>query len=104
MAQVNNANRIVRELVVPWNALFNAVDASGREGVALLALEPDTQKGTVKMTGEARDLEALLAYVRQLESCEVIGRVLLQEHQVQRDVADKPVRFSLLAEWKGAAS
>jgi hypothetical protein len=101
--EVNQVNQVVRELAVPWSALFNAVDASGGEGIALLSLEPDTQKGTVKISGEARDLNVLLAYVKQLASRDVFGGVLLQSHQVRQDVAEQPVRFSLLARWKGAA-
>lgn len=101
--EVTQANQVVRELAVPWAALFNAVDASGGDGIALLSLEPDTQKGTVKISGEARDLDVLLAYVKQLAGRDVFAGVLLQSHQVQREVAEKPLRFSLLARWKGTA-
>lgn len=101
--EVTQANQVVRELAVPWAALFNAVDASGGDGIALLSLEPDTQKGTVKISGEARDLDVLLAYVKQLAGRDVFAGVLLQSHQVQREVAEKPLRFSLLARWKRTA-
>jgi NADH:ubiquinone oxidoreductase subunit D len=103
MLEVKQANQVVRELAVPWNTLFNAVESSGGEGITLLALEPDTQKGTVKITGEAKDLDVLLAYVKQLATRDVFAGVLLQSHQVQREVAEKPLRFALLARWKGAA-
>lgn len=101
--EVTRANQVLRELAMPWSALFNAVDSSGGPGIALLSLEPDSQKGTVKISGEAKDLEALLAYVKQLASRDVFAGVLLQSHQVQRDVPEKPLRFSLLARWQGAA-
>ncbi len=57
---------MLRQLSLPWNALFKAVEASGGQSIALLSLEPDLQKGMVKISGEAKDLEALLNYVRQL--------------------------------------
>ncbi len=103
MIEVKEANQVVRQLNLPWNALFNAVEVSGGQSIALLSMEPDLQKGTVKISGEAKDLDALLNYVRQLSKHGVFGRVLLQSHHILQDVAEKPLRFSLLADWKGGA-
>lgn len=104
LLEVKQANQVVRALAVPWTPLFDAVDSAGAPGIALLALEPDARKGTVRIIGEARDLEVLLAYVDQLAQREVFASVLLERHQVQRDVAEKPLRFSLVARWKGVSS
>jgi Tfp pilus assembly protein PilN len=98
--EVTLANRVVRQLNQPWNALFNAVETAGGQGIALLSMEPDLQKGTVAIGGEAKDLDALLKYVRQLAGREVFASVLLQNHQVRVDDPEKPLRFSLLATWK----
>ena len=103
MLEVKQANQVVRQLSLPWNALFKAVETSGGKSIALLSLEPDLQKGTVKISGEAKDFDALLEYVRQLSKREVFGSVLLQNHQIQQDIPEKPLRFSLLAHWKGVA-
>lgn len=103
MLEVKQANQVVRQLGLPWNALFKAVESSGGKDVALLSLEPDLQKGTVKIGGEAKDFDALLNYVKELSTREVFGSVMLQNHQIQRDIAEKPVRFSLIAHWKGVA-
>lgn len=101
--EVEQANQVVRQLGLPWNALFNAVETSGEKSIALLSLEPDLHKGTVKISGEAKDFNALLDYVKQLSTREVFGSVMLQNHQIQKDDPEKPVRFSLLAQWKEAA-
>lgn len=103
MLEVKQANQVVRQLDLPWNSLFKAVETSGGQSIALLSLEPDLQKGTVKISGEARDFDALLTYVRELSKREVFGSVVLQQHQIQQDIAEKPVRFSLVAHWKGVA-
>jgi Tfp pilus assembly protein PilN len=103
MLEVKQANQVVRQLGLPWRALFKAVDTSGGQSIGLLSLEPDLQKGTVKISGEAKDFNALLDYVKELSTREVFGSVMLQSHQVQQDVAEKPVRFALLAHWKGVA-
>jgi hypothetical protein len=103
MLEVKQANQVVRQLSQPWNALFKAVEPVGENGIALLSMEPDLQKGTVKIGGEAKDLSALLKYVRQLSSREVFGGVQLINHQIRQDDPEKPLRFSLLAYWKAWA-
>jgi hypothetical protein len=103
MLEVKQANQIVRQLSQPWNALFNAVEAPSGSGIALLSMDPDLQKGTVIIGGEAKDLNALLKYVRQLASVEIFGSVHLQNHQILQEDPEKPLRFSLLAHWKAGA-
>lgn len=102
--EVNLANQVVHQLRLPWNTLFTAVEAAARPDIALLALEPDMQNGSVKIGGEAKDFDALLSYVKDLSKREVFGTVVLQNHQIQRDVPEKPVRFNLIAQWRGGAS
>ena len=103
MLEVNQANQVVRELSLPWNALFKAVETSSGQNIALLSLEPDPVKGTVTISGEAKDLNALLNYTKQLSTREVFDSVMLQNHQIQQADPEKPLRFSLLAHWKGVA-
>jgi len=103
MLEVKQANQVVRQLALPWNALFKAVETAGGESIALLLLEPDLQKGTVRISGEAKNFDALLNYVKELSTREVFGSVTLQNHQIQQDTPEKPVRFSLLAHWKEVA-
>lgn len=100
--EVEQANQVLRQLSQSWGALFEAVDTSGEQGIALLSLEPDPKKGTVQISGEARDFKALLAYAKQLSTREVFGHVMLQSHQIKQDDPQKPVRFSLLVDWKEA--
>jgi Tfp pilus assembly protein PilN len=101
--EVRQANQVVRQLSLPWNALFSAVESAGGKNIALLSMEPDMQKGTVKISGEAKDINALLGYVKQLSAREMFSSVFLQNHQIQQADPEKPLRFSLLATWKGAA-
>lgn len=103
MLEVQQANQVLRQLTLPWNALFKAVERSAGNDVALLALEPDTQKGTVRISAEAKHLDAVLDFVRQLGTREVFTSVFLQNHQLQQQDPQKPVRFTLLAAWKMAA-
>ena len=101
MLEVKQANQVVQQLNLPWNALFKAVETSGGKDIALLSMEPDMQRGTVKINGEAKDLDALLDYAKQLSKREVFSDVFLQNHKIQQTDPQKPLHFSLLAYWKG---
>jgi hypothetical protein len=98
--EVTRANEVLRQLTLPWEELFQTVESVAGRKVALLALEPDMEKRLVKISGEARDMPALLNYITQLEAQEAFGAVYLQSHQVQQRDPDKPVRFALLAVWR----
>lgn len=99
--EVTRANEVLRQLTLPWEELFQTVESAGGRKVALLALEPDMERQVVKISGEARDMAALLNYVTQLEAQEAFGAVYLQSHQVQQRDPNRPVRFALLAVWRG---
>lgn len=99
--EVMHANRVLRQLSFPWDRLFNAVESSASKDVSLLALDPDVEKGVVRIGGEARNFPAMLDYIVRLEGQDAIGTVYLQSHQVQQNDPDKPVRFGLLAAWRG---
>lgn len=99
--EVKQANQVVQQLNLPWSALFKAVEASGGKNIALLSMEPDMQRGTVKISGEAKDLDALLDYAKQLSKREVFSNVFLQNHKIQQTDPQKPLHFALLAYWKG---
>lgn len=98
--EVKHANEILRRLSMPWYDLLQTIESAGGKGVALLSLEPDTEKRLVRISGEAKNIAAMLDYVRQLESRELFGTVYLQSHHIQMQNPEKPVRFVLLAIWR----
>lgn len=99
--EMKSANDVLRQLTLPWDKLFDSVEAASGGDVALLAMEPDFGKRTVKISGEARNLVAMLNYVAQLEAQGTFGAVYLQSHQVQQSTPEKPVQFTAIAAWEG---
>ena len=99
--EVKRANEVLHQISVPWDSLFNTVESVSGKDVSLLVLEPDTEKRQIKISGEAKNMAAMLNYVKQLENREVFGTVYLQSHHVQLQDPEKPVRFMLLAVWRG---
>jgi hypothetical protein len=98
--EVKNANIVLHRLSVPWDELFKAVESSSGSHVRLLALEPDFDKKQVQITGEGSSYKSVMKYITELERQDVIGTVYLQNHEIRQDDPDKPVRFSLLANWR----
>lgn len=98
--EIKHANEVLNQITLPWDKLFEAVEWSSGKDVALLTIEPDAEKHVVKISGEAKNIEAALNYVKHLSEQEIFTSVYLQSHQVQQQAPDRPVRFALIAAWK----
>jgi hypothetical protein len=88
----------------PWNALFGAFEALPAEQVALLSLSADAQQRAVTLGVEARDADAMLAYMQAVSASAALAEVHLASHQLNTDDPLRPVGFSLTANWKPLAS
>ncbi len=97
---IRQANEILRQLALPWETLFKAVEANREQEVALLSIQPNVEKRTVRIAGEAKNFEALLAYMTLLEQSKTLRHVYLTSHEVRSQDAEKPVRFTLVADWE----
>lgn len=97
--EIRHANEILQQLALPWSALFNAVETSNEKEIALLAIQPDAGKRVLRLAGEAKNFEALLAYIARLEQSPMLSQVYLSSHELRLQDAEKPVRFALVANW-----
>ena len=98
-AEVKQANDVLTQLALPWETLFKDIESSPQNHVALLAIEPDSDKRVIRITGEAKDFAAMLGYVRFLQGKESLTGVYLQSHHIEQRTAERPVRFVLVASW-----
>lgn len=96
---IKQANDILTQLALPWNTLFQTLESNSEKDIALLSIQPDATKHLVRISGEARDLAALLAYINQLEHSRALDHVYLTSHEVRADDAQKPIDFALTAHW-----
>lgn len=101
--EMKAADDVLRQLGQPWGGLFSAVAEAAVDQVALLGIDPDPEKGEVRLTGEARRYEDVLEYSRRLEGTAPLDGVHLQSHQVQAQDRERPVRFTLDARWRNGA-
>lgn len=97
--EMKRASDVAFALKVPWNDLFASVEAANTPNVALLSIESDTGKRQVKISGEAKDIESVLDYLRFLGAQPRLANVYLQSHQLQQQDPQHPVRFVLGAAW-----
>jgi len=84
---------------LPWDTLFAALESADQTDVALLAVAPEPLRQQVKIHAEARSFDAMLAFQRHLQLNTGLTQVVLTDHTVVKDVAEKPVRFHLVANW-----
>lgn len=99
---VRRANAVARELARRWDKVFAAIEAAGDPEVGLLAVEPDAQKGLVRITAQSKSKQAMLRYLTRLQDKEPLQRMLLEQHQVRTDEPEQPVRFVVAGEWEQA--
>ncbi len=98
-AELKAANRVLTRLSMPWDALFQEMEASIDEQVALLSVEPDTEKRELRITAEAKNLGAMLAYMKRLQAIALFKDAHVSSHQIQLQDPQRPVRFMLSARW-----
>lgn len=98
-AQVQAVNDAVMQLNVPWRDLYEAVRAATPSNVALLALEPDAKRRTLRITAETRNSDDMLAYVAKMQELSWFGSVVLTRHEIAEQDPNRPLRFQVAAQW-----
>ncbi|PSJ46745.1 pilus assembly protein [Zobellella endophytica] len=93
--------RVSAQLNRPWDGLFGLLEGLQREQIALLSLTPDARQRQLRISAEARDLPAMLAFHRELEQSGPLSDVSLLSHEIL-PTAERPIRFNLLATWEVA--
>ena len=104
--ELATARDTVSRLTLPWDNLFGALESSSSAGIALLALEPDREGGTVVIRGEAADYASVLAYVDRLRQSKTLSQVHLLKHESRAGKDGGPdgaLAFSVSARWKEAS-
>ncbi len=97
--EIRIAQTVVDQFSVPWNELFRELEAANDGTVALLAVQPEIQNRTVRISGEAKNLAAMLTYAEKLQQTRMLSGVHVSEHRVKEQDAQKPIEFSMVALW-----
>lgn len=92
-------NGAVQQLNLPWRALHDAIGAATPAGVALLALEPDARRRSIKITAEARSSDSMIGYLEKLKQQDLFAGVTLVRHEINEQDPNRPIRFQIQAQW-----
>lgn len=90
---------VARDLQVPWAEMLGALEAVQARDVALLGVEPSAMRHNIRITAEAKSLDAMLNYVDALRS-DAFPEVTLASHQIEVQTPGTPVRFIVQARWR----
>lgn len=89
-----NLNLVIRRLNTPWQDLFDQLEKSTPGNIALLSIEPDAVRETIKLHAEATALEPLLIYAASLEKQGVFGQITYSKYETNEQDANKPKRLT----------
>lgn len=91
---------IERRLNLPWGQILSGIDRAVPPQVVLLSVEPDADKGRVEIAAEARDPVAMTGFVAALGQDKAFSQAVLLTHQVRAEDANRPLRFTVSAQWR----
>jgi hypothetical protein len=99
--RIDVARKLSQQMARDWQPLFAQLEARG-EGIALLSVEPDAARGVLRVTGEARDLNALFAYAESFVDAQAVGAPRIEAFELKQRDGVQVVAFSLRLQWGGA--
>jgi Tfp pilus assembly protein PilN len=82
-----------------WEALFSALEGAAGDSVTLLSLHPGANE--IQISGEAKDFAASMDYLQRLQSTQGLANARLTQSEVVAENPRHPVRFALVADWRG---
>ena len=92
--QRRGLNTVIRQLNTPWQDLFDQLEKTTPTDIALISIEPDAKRATIRLVAEAKRLETLLTYASDLQQQGVLGRLTYSKHETNDQDSNKPVRLS----------
>ncbi|TXG00065.1 PilN domain-containing protein [Massilia arenae] len=101
-AQAGAVNAAILQLNLPWRDVAAALGEATPNTIALLALEPDAKRRTVRISAEARSSDEMLAYITRLQAEEWFSSVVLLRHEVMEQDPNRPLRFQVSVQWEAS--
>ncbi len=98
--EVLAVNAAIKEIVLPWPALFKSLESVNSTEVNLLALEPNAKQQTLHITAVALDNDSMMRYVEELTQQKMLKEVVLLSQESTDMSGQKAIRFVIGAAWK----
>ena len=94
--QVRAWNVVARQLNMPWARVLDTLEDVTPADVALVAIEPESRDGTLRLQAEAVALDPLLAYAQRLRGTGAFAEATLLKHETHEQDPQRPVRITLM--------
>lgn len=94
-AKLSAVNKAIAQLNLPWTDVLNAIEAATPPQIALLTIEPDAKKQSIKLIAEANSSHAMVAYIEVLKKQPFFTSALLAGHEINEKDQNRPLRFQL---------
>jgi Tfp pilus assembly protein PilN len=98
-ARASAVNAAIGQLNLPWQEVFDAIEAATPATIALLALEPDAKRHVLKGTAEAKASDEMIGYLEALRQQDFFSELALTRHEINEQDPNKPIRFQFEANW-----
>lgn len=100
MADERRQQFLARQLAQPWLPTLRLIENATEPPVFVLGLSMDPSAGTLRLDGEAPDLQRALDYGSALHEKNLLGPAELRSHETATDPTGRPVvRFTFVAPW-----
>lgn len=97
--ELKQASEVLRQINLPWEALFDSLEYAVSKEIALLSVQPNIANRAIRISGEARNLVALTDFVEAMEREAVFENVHLLSYKVKQGNPYRPIAFTLTSSW-----
>jgi Tfp pilus assembly protein PilN len=95
----NAASVVLSRLRTPWPELLEQLETLSELPVAVLDVEAQANGRGLRLAGEAKTMDEVLAYVEKLRQSRRFDEVVLRGHETRRVGASDVIAFSVQATW-----
>ena len=92
-------SELLRHLSHPWDRLLTDLASAASPDLALLALDADGIRGRLRLLGEGKSLDEVLAYVHRLGTSASLVHPELVSHEMRLVDGQPVVGFTIQAGW-----
>lgn len=92
--------QVQAQLKRPWDAVLRELEQLADPAIALLSLDGQGQTQRLRLVGEARNMDAVVAYLTRLRGSPWLATADLSSHEPRIDGAVRLLRFSVDVSWR----
>ncbi|MFH1870755.1 MAG: PilN domain-containing protein [Pseudomonadota bacterium] len=93
------ASEALARLQAPWPDLLEQLEAITDLPVAVLDVDAEARGRTLRLAGEAKTMDDVLAFIERLRQSRRLNEVYLQSHEARKVGAVEVIAFTVQATW-----